>query len=424
LNLGSSGGSVSFGSIELDNEDGALDSWLLDVWAGRAISIYLGQVDWPKSSFELVFKGTVDDIVPTARNRLSLMLRDIFGPLNNTLSTAVVGGTGDNKTALMPISLGECFNVSPLLLDAATIKYAVHLNTPIESVIEVRDNGVIAASTPTVANGYFVKTAAVFGQLTCDVQGAKIGGVWRNDAGGLIEWVATVLGDGNFITSGQIDATKLTAFRVACPQPVGLYINQQANRLQVMQQLAASVGATVTATYDGKMILVRVGFGTPVGTINSKQMVDGSFKPLSRPAIQGAIRFNAEKNWTPQPVGLAGSIAAVPANLPIMGDEFVVLSASDATVLSDYMQSAVPPATETLMVVEADINAEAVRLLVLWKVPHTVFGFDGFPECFQYEIGDTVTLIHPRFGLSGVLAQVVGVLHDWVNATVQLEVLV
>ncbi len=330
----------------------------------------------------------------------------------------------DNKDALRPVCLGECFNVTPALLDAATEKYAVHLDEPIEDVLEVRDNGISVAFTDTVANGHFVLTNARYGQITCDVQGAKIAGAYRNDVGGLVEWVATVLGDGNFITGAQIDATALTAFRAACPQPVGLYVEGRANRLQVMQQLAATVGATVTTTYDGKMILVRVGFDTPVGAIGPLQMIDGTFGPIARPEVRGAILLNGERNWTPQPAsGIAGSVTA--PQLPILGDEFVARSAVDATVVADWYQSTVPAATKSLMVVEADIDAEAARLLALWSEVRTVFAFDGFAELLQYEIGDTVTLTHPRFGLSGgVAAQIVGVQHDWIRQRVRLEVLV
>jgi hypothetical protein len=426
LDLSGSGGSMSFGDIELDNTDGALDDWLSDVWAGRAINVYLGQVDWPKSDFELVFSGTIDDIAPKSRSRLSLKVRDIFGPLNSTLSTATIGGTGDNKDDLRPITLGEAFNVTPKLIDPTVGggEYAVHLNSAIEGVIEERDNGLAVASTVTVASGKFSLTAARYGQITADVQGAKVSGTWRNDVGGLVEWVALAsVGDGNGITAGQIDSTALTAFRSACAQPVGLYIDQRANRLQVMQQLAASVGATVTSTYDGKMILVRVAFGSPVGTIGTRQMVDGSFGPISRPAIQGAIRLAGERNWTPQTSGLAGSLTS--SQPQMFGDEYLYFTASDATVLADYGQSDTPPAVETLMIVEADITAEAVRRLALWSTPRTVFGFDGFPECFAYEIGETRTLTHPRFGLSaGVPALIVGIQHDWVKCRVRIEVLV
>jgi len=425
LDLSGSGGSISFGDIELDNVDGALDDWPNDIWAGRAINLYLGQEDWPKSSFELVFSGTVDDIAPKGRGKLSLKIRDIFGPLNDTLSTAVIGGTGDNKDALRPIALGECFNVSPVLIDSTVGggEYAVHLASAIEGVIEVRDNGLAVASTVTVASGKFSLTAARYGQITADVQGAKVSGVWRNDVGGLVEWVALAsVGDGNGIVAGQIDSTALTAFRSACAQPVGLYINQRANRLQVMQQLAASVGATVTTTYDGKLILVRVAFGTSAGAIGTRQMVDGTFGPLSRPEIQGAIRLAGERNWTPQTSGLAGSLTS--SQPQMFGDEYLYFSAEDATVLADYGQSDTPPAVETLMIVAADITAEATRRLALWSVPRTVYGFEGFPECFAYEIGQTYTLTHPRFGLSGVPALIVGIQHDWVKARVKLEVLV
>lgn len=425
LALDGSGGSIAFGDMELDNTDGKLDGWLTDVWAKRAVSFYLGDVSWPTDNYELVFSGTVEDIVPKDYNRLSLVLRDIFGPLDSTLSTATVGGAADNKDVLRPISLGECFNVSPVLLDAATQKYGYHLNSATEGVLETRDNGLVVDTTITATSGHFVLTSARFGLITSDVQGAKIGGAYRNDAGGLVEWVATTIGDGNFIVAGQIDSTALTAFRAACAQPVGLYIVGQSNRLVVMRALAAAVGATVTTTYDGKMILVRVGFGVSVGNIGTKQIVKDSFKLLSRPIIKGAILLNAERNWTPQPSGLAASVTS--SQWPILGDQFVTLGATDATVLADYAQSVTPPADETLMVVAADVSAEATRRLALWSVPRTVFGFEGFPECFQYEIGNTVTLTYPRFGLSaGVPAQIIGMLHDWAAQPprVHLEVLV
>lgn len=423
LDIDGAGGSTAFGDIELDNEDGALDGWLDDIWAYRAVNIYLGQIDWPRSDFELVFSGTVEDIEPKARNRLSLVVRDSLAPLDCTLSTAVVGGSADNKDAILPVCLGECFNVSPVLLDAATQKFGYHCATTVEGVLEVRDNGISVAFTQDASLGTFTLTAARYGTITADVQGAKISGAWRNDAGGLIEWIATVLGNGNFITSGQIDATALTAFRAACAQPVGLYLDGHANRLAVIRQLAASLGASVTTTYDGKLILVRIAFGTPSGTIGTRQMVDGSFAPISRTRVQGAIRLDSERNWTPQVADIAGSVTA--PQLPIFGDEFVTLAASDATTIANWKQDSKPPATESLMVVESDVTAETTRLLNLWKTPHTIFGCDCFSEAFAYEIGETKTLTHPRFGLSaGAAALIVGVQHDWVKQRVRLEVLV
>ena len=122
-------------------------------------------------------------------------------------------------------------------------------------------------------------------------------------------------------------------------------------------------------------------------------------------------------------IHIAGSVTA--PQLPIFGDEFVTLAATDATTITNWKQDSKPPATETLMVVESDVSAETTRLLNLWKTPHTIFGFDCFSEAFAYEIGQTKTLTHSRFGLSaGVPALIVGVQHDWVKQRVRLEVLV
>jgi hypothetical protein len=428
LDLDGSGSSISFGDLELDNEDGSLDDWLNDVWAGRAITIPMGEAGdvvkgvakWPRSAFEIVFSGTTKDIFPKARNRLSLVLRDIFGPLNDRFSTATVGGTGDNKDVLLPVCLGECFNVTPVLVDSATQQYAVHIGE-IESIIEVRDNGIVVAATADTTTGTFTLTNARYGQITCDVQGAKINNEWRNDAGGLIEWVATVLGDGNVITASQIDITALRDFRDACPQPLGLYITDGGNRLAIMQQLAASVGATVTTRSDGKMILVRIGFGESVGSIGTREMIDGTFAPIGRPQVTGAVRLNAEKNWTPDSM-LSGAVTA--EQVPILTDEYVVIADSDATVVANWNQSGLPVPIENLMVRESDIEVETARRLALSKIARTIFSFEGFPELLDYDIGDTTTLTHPRFGLSaGVPAQIVGVTNDWLAARVRLEVL-
>lgn len=51
--------------------------------------------------FVQVFIGTVEDIAPKDRYHLSLKLRDVLAPLNGPISTAVVGGTEDNKSMLL-----------------------------------------------------------------------------------------------------------------------------------------------------------------------------------------------------------------------------------------------------------------------------------------------------------------------------------
>ena len=424
LNVTGNGGDISFGDLELDNTDGALDAWLADIWAMRTIKLWMGSADWPKSQFVQVFSGTVEDIAPKDRYHLSLKLRDVLAPLNTQISTAVVGGTGDNKSTLLPLALGEVFNVEPLLLSTTGSQvYRVSLGA-VESIIEVRDNGYPVSVTKDAAAGTFTLVNQRYGQITCDVQGAKVSGAHRNDVGGLIEWVATALGDGAKLDASAIDATALAAFRTAHPQPIGLWIPDRANRLETMQQIASSIGATVTATPLGAVRIIQLAFGTPTRAVGPAQMVDGTFAPAGRPKIQGAIQLAGCRNWTPQgKSALAASIAT--ASLPILEDEWIYSTASDATVVADYRQTTSPEPVETLLVSETDLAAEAARRLALWKVPRTVFKFDAYADMLDLELGDTINLTHPRLGLSGgSVALVVGLETDYVEGRVSVEVLV
>ena len=214
--IGANGdGSLSFGSLDIDNSDCAVDSWLNDLWAMREIKIYVGAPYWPRSMFQAVFTGTVEDISPRARNILTLKIRDVLAVLNSPVTTAVIGGTGDNKDTILPITLGEVL------------------------IIEVRDNGYPVSATFDVANGKFTLTNARYGTITCDVQGAHIGGAYKNDVGSLVEALATTLGDGEKVSSSLFDSAAMTAFKTANPQPVGYFIPDRVNRLQAMQELAA-----------------------------------------------------------------------------------------------------------------------------------------------------------------------------------------
>ena len=424
LDLSGNGGDISSGDLELDNTDGALDGWLSDIWALRPIKLWMGAATWPKSKFVQVFSGTVEDIAPKDRAHLSLKLRDVLAPLNRPISAAVVGGTGDNKTSLLPLALGEVFNVEPLLLSTTGSQvYRVSLGA-VENIIEVRDNGYPVSVTKDVSAGTFTLVNQRYGQITCDVQGAKVSGAYRSDIGGLIEWVATTLGDGTKLDAAAIDSTALTAFRAAHAQPVGLWLPDRANRLETMQQLAASLGATVTATPLGAVRIVQLAFGTPSRSIGTAQMVDGSFAPAGRPAIKGAVQLAGCRNWTPQvKSSIASSITA--SSLPILEDEWTYSTATDATVVADYKQTTSPEPVETLLVSESDLAAESARRLALWKTPRTVFRFSAYAELLDLELGDTITLTHPRLGLSsGAVALVVGLDADYVAGRVSVEVLV
>lgn len=417
-------GSVSFGALRLDNTDGALDGWLTDIWAKRSIKIFLGSPRWSRSQFVQVFDGVVEDIEADSRTTLSLNLRDPLSLLDGPISTATLGGTGDNADTPLPLALGECFNVDPLLVSPTGLATYKVGSGAVEQIIEVRDNGYPVTVAKSPATGEFTLQYARWGQITCDVQGAKAGADYRRDVGGLIEWLATTLGDGTKLSAGQVDSANLAAFRAAYPQPVGWWGNVAAVRRGVIQELADSLGATVTCSRLGKLQVISLSYGTPVRDITPSDMVEGSFEPVFRPTVDGKVRLTGSRNWTAQ--NKQALAAALEANqLTILSEEWAKKSAENAGVMTNYRQDDAEDDAPTLLVVESDVQAEAQRRLNLWSVPRTAFKFQGWAELMSLNLGETVTIKHPRLGLAaGKPGIITSMSEDYVAGRVTIEVLV
>jgi len=167
--------SLSWGDIEIDNLDGSRDAWLGAgyVWANRRVRVSIGDPRWPRADFRQVFDGVVGDLDSRAADTLNLRLLDKLQRLNAPMTEATLGGTSANKDRLIPLAFGECHNVTPLLVDPATLTYQVHAGA-IEGVIEVRDNGApLSGVSVNAATGRFTLGSAPVGTVTASVQGDR-----------------------------------------------------------------------------------------------------------------------------------------------------------------------------------------------------------------------------------------------------------
>lgn len=140
------------------------------MWVNRAITISVGDITWPRSQFVTLFSGVVASFESRSSGRLNIILRDKMERLNTPVSEAELGGTSENKDRLIPVTLGEVHNVSPLLVDAANHVYQVN-NGQCEGIIEVRDNGVPVSATNNLFAGTFTLLASPAGTITASVQG-------------------------------------------------------------------------------------------------------------------------------------------------------------------------------------------------------------------------------------------------------------
>ena len=416
--------SLSFGDIELDNSDGSLDEWLMDVWDGRPVEVFMGDVRWPRTEFRKLFSGTQARFGARDRGTLNLALRDKLQRLNTPVTDLRLGGIGDNKDRIIPVCFGECHNVEPLLINPVTLTYQVHTGA-IEDIIEVRDNGVPVAYVGDLANGKFSLPAQPSGLVTASIQGDKFAGVYTNRIAPIVRRLATGFGKAaDRFAEAEVDGANFAAFDAAHPQPVGLYLYERANVLKACADLAGSVGAQMVPAADGLLRMLKLG---PVGLApltptNPSHMAERSLRVADRPPVQAAVKIAYCKNWTVQK-NLQTGIPEAHKNLFAL--EWLTRTATDAVVAERYRLSEEPVDAETMLLVEVDALAEATRRLALWSVQRTVFMYTGMPTMMLQQLGSGQLLTDGRFGLAaGKPGQIVGITRDWLEGRITLEVLV
>lgn len=427
--------SMSFGDIEIMNLDGSLDGWLNDIWRNHTIRIYIGDVRWVFGAFKLVFDGIIHDIDSRSRDRLNLILRDKMERLNAPLTDHTIkdAAYGDAAPAmpeladeLRPLVFGECFNISPVLVDEANHHYLLHDGaSPIEDVIEVRDNGIKVSHTENNLVGLMTLSQNPAGTITCSVQGDNSGG-YRNTPAGLIRHIVKNFGKaGSRFTDEDIDTTSFAAFdQFGGPGYVyiGAYYTDRINVLEVITQMAAACRGILHMNRAGQLRLFQLKLPAAGAqfTINDTDIMENSLSIAQRFPVQAVIRLNYCKNWTVQNE-VAGGVNARHKNL--YKKEWLQVKVRDAAVKDKYKLDECPEGIDTLLLTKADALEEAGHRLALWKVQRYIYRFRTGPVGLFYELGDSVKLVHDRFGLeNGKDGMIVGLEPDWINGEAWVEV--
>jgi hypothetical protein len=416
--------SVSYGDIELNNTDGSLDSWLNDYWVNRSIRIYIGDSTWGRADFRQIFGGITTGIDSRNRTRVNIKLSDKLQRLNTPVTETKLNNGGPYSDSLLPLCFGECHNVTPLVTNGPALEYMVH-NGPIESIIEVRDNGVPVAFTPNLAQGKFNLSNSPVGTITVSVQGAKLGGTtYANDIVSIITELATNYGNvNNKFTTADLDTVSLAAFQAAHPQPVGIYLADRTNVLDAINQLAQSIGAAALVSKQGLLKLVQLQLpqsssGTQVTNVNMK---DRTLEISQMPPVVAGVKIGYCKNWTVQnnlQTGLTQD------QMQLFSEEYLTKTMTDSAAATNFNIWQDPNETDTLLLVGVDAINEATRRLNIFNVQRKVLKYTAYADLMMEDLGSPQTITHSRFGLAnGGTGQVVSINTDWINQRVDFEVL-
>lgn len=416
--------SMSYGTVELENNNGDYDSWLDGVWVNRPVTILFGDIRWPRADFRSAFKGIVADIDSSSRNRLNLKLRDRLQLLNNPINEQKLGGLTDNKDRLLPTLFGEVHNFEALLTDPPNHEYQFHLGQA-ERVIEVRDDGVPVSTTLTLGTGKFRLNSSPKGQITVSAQGDNLGS-YSNTLVGIVKKLVKQFGRAEVrFTDADLDLTSLSAFDTAHPAAMGVYIGDKANVLETCQNLAASIGAMLVTSRQGllKITQLKPAVGAADATIVTEDdMADGTLKMVERLEVSASVKLAYCQNYSVQ-TNLQSGIPLAHRNLFAL--DWLTTTQTDDATRTLYRLHAVPEQEETYLQTEADAIAEANRRLNIRKTPHTIYQYTGFADALNLELGKEVFLTHHRYGLkAGKYGVIVGLEPDWLARRCTVKVMI
>jgi len=432
---------IGYGDIEIDNtptnDVGPRDDWLGWVWGNKRVTVSIGDVTWIRGDFYTVFTGLVKDINSKSRTTLNLILTDNTQRLNTAVSDQLLTNVFNTNLSI-PATFGECFNITPLLVDPSTLQYKVHPGT-IAEIIEVRDNGAPlsftgnSTSNVDLTAGTFTLARTPVGTITCTVRGSAPSGTHRQYIGETIRDILTNYGnkllDTTYIDNTNFvnfDAVSNTVASTGTQARCGVFLNSRENVLETCNRIANSIGAYLVTGLDGKFRLKQVAAvatGTGTHTVSQTDMEQKTFAVREKLEVQGAVKIAYCKNWTVQSSGLAAGVVQQSATIFAQPSYFV--NSSDSTVLSSYTQSSEPPPRETLLIEKAAAQAECNRLLTFYKTPRFVYTATYYSHLLAVELGDTINVTYPRFGLSGGKSgTIVEINRDWLKGRVTLGILI
>lgn len=405
---------LSLGEITLSNDEGDLDEWLGWVFDNREATVFLGDVAWPRDQFEVVYKGIVTTLQIKDASTFTLPITDNLQRLNGAINEEL-----DSDDDVLPISLGEVSNVKPKLVDPVHLIYQVHTRE-IGGIIEVRDRALPINFAEDVEAGTFQLGAKPFGDVTCSVWGDAEGG-YADTLATLIKRLATEFGP-EPLQPSEVDEDNLQSFEAANPQCVGIYLDERANLLNVMSELAFSVGAGVCTSATGQLRLVQVvdpETKAAVFDITPLNIHADSFTVHRKLDVITAFKLAYNRNY--------GVGSVISAGLPSehqtwFEEEWRYVKVDDPTLLARYRHTREPQPEISHLQVRSEALAECQRWLDIFKVQRYVYKLEGFEELLQLELGDIVSLEHPKFGFTPARnAMVIGLGKNWLTGQVNVE---
>ena len=315
--------------------------------------------------------------------------------------TGAGDGTADMAGRGVPICLGHCANLEPVIVDPATLLLQFGDGQG-EAVEAVRDKGA-AFDTPddytaTLSASQIDVVSSPAGRITADVKGSTLGGTYSAKPADLLRYVATQLG----ITQFADDA--LAAMNAAAPFDIGYYTGTDEPQAgEFFDQATNSVGGYYGFNWRSEFDCGVFGLPTaPAELVLTEEDIERdslTSEPLG--GVVWKVVYNYRPNFARQSADeLAAGVAQ--AERTRYGLEYQLTTyREDAAIKADY-PDAIVLTVNSLVYEQADADLDAQRIFDFWSVPRRKYsGVGRNLKVLQVELNQTLRLYHPRLNLAG-----------------------
>lgn len=416
------------GEASINNIDGRYD-FLVGPYSvdGRDVTIKLGRDGDRYRDFMPIFVGTAANWL-VAEDRVTLTLRDFGYKLNVPLQTRLYAGSGgaeggdDLAGKRPPRAFGVCLNVTPAFLVPNLLIWQVH-DGALEAIDAVYDRGaaltagddyadyaaLAAATVPAgsfatcLAEGLFKLGSPPAGTVTADLRGDNAGGYVETTADivrRIVETSTVFTDDADFYLPA------FAAVNTAQPAIVGYYAGPDVSVsvADVVANLMGGIGGWGGFRRQGKFEvgIVATPAALPVMRLDNAL---GDIVSISREALPDGIypppyRFRVAyaRNWTVQD-DLAGSVSA--DRKAFAAEAVRIAESASETVKTDHPNAQDPDVIQSYFAEEAAAQAEATRLLNLYRSSRGLYRIKTGVRGFRLNLGETVVATYPRWDLTG-----------------------
>lgn len=416
ISNGSDFGGVSQGDgeIVIANGDGAFDTRIGQLIAGREIVIKTGLKEVPYDLWVVIFRGTArewnfDD------TSIRIAARDDSYRLGVPVQTTLYAGSGGAeggaslKDKRKPLVLGKVINISPPQIDGALLTYQLN-DGVLDAILAVRDRGSVLSVGADHATYALLAAAVIAGGIydTCLAQGyIRLG---STPAGTVTADAATLRTAGKSRLSDIVHSllavrAGITAFNEAAftalvalyPNDHGIFLGENDNSTvaEALDRLIGGVAGFVAFERGGTC---TVGVMDVPGNPADDAFGMADVLDLSRERLPSLLspppwrlRLNHYQNWTVQTdlAGAADQFFAQPAK---------VSASLDSDVKLDHPLAQDRAPRDSFIVDTADADAEALRQLAIFKEERPLRRVRLPRTALPREIGDVIDLNYDRLG--------------------------